>query len=44
MVEFKVAIFNQVVPIVIDPGASLSCIIPKIVEKRQLQVDKFNKP
>lgn len=41
MVEFEGKIFDQTVAILIDPGATLSYINPKIVEHCKLQAVKF---
>lgn len=41
MVEFEGKIANQIVSILIDPGASLSCFSPQIVQKCQLSSMKF---
>jgi len=41
MVEFEGKITNQTVSILIDPGASLSYVSPKIIEKCQLSSMKL---
>ena len=43
MVEVKGIIQNQSISILIDPGASLSYISPRIVEKCILSLKKFEK-
>ena len=44
MVEFEGKLFNQIVAILIDHGATLSYISPKIVEQLKLQAVKFRNP
>lgn len=44
MIEFEGKIFDQTISILIDPGATLSYISPKIVEQCCLQVVKFKSP
>ena len=43
MVEIEVMINNQPISILIDPGASLSYISPRIVELCELVAEKFDK-
>ena len=44
MVEFEGKISDLIVTVLIDPGATLSYISPKIVEKCKLQTIKFRNP
>lgn len=44
MVEFEGKVFNQPVCILIDPGASVSYLSPKIIENFHLQATKFKNP
>ena len=44
MVEFEGKIFNLSISVLIDPGATLSYISPKIVEQCKLQPEKFRNP
>ena len=43
MVEIKGMIKDQPISILIDPGASLSYVLMRIVELYKLQQDKFEK-
>ena len=44
MVEFEGKISDLSVAVLIDPGATLSYISPKVVECCKLQTVKFNNP
>eukprot|EP00253_Pinus_taeda_P011579 PITA_11579 len=44
MVEFEGKILNLSISVLIDPGATLSYISPKIVEQCKLQPEKFRNP
>lgn len=44
MVEFEVKISDLTVAVLIDPGATLSYISPKVVEHCKLQPAKFKNP
>jgi predicted aspartyl protease len=44
MVEFEGKISNLSIAVLIDPGATLSYISPKIVEQCKLQSEKFRNP
>lgn len=44
MIEFEGKLFGQTVSILIDPGAILSYVSPKIVEQCKLQEIKFKNP
>eukprot|EP00253_Pinus_taeda_P029843 PITA_29843 len=44
MIKCEGMVVDQLVSLLFNPGASLSYISPKVVEKCQLQSSKFNKP
>eukprot|EP00253_Pinus_taeda_P002210 PITA_02210 len=44
MVEFEGKISNLSIAVLIDPGATLSYVSPKIVEQCKLQAEKFRNP
>ena len=44
MVEFEGKISNLSLAVLIDPGATLSYVSPKIVEQCKLQSEKFRNP
>lgn len=41
MVEIKCIISNQNIYVLIDPGTSLSCISPHVVEKCKIKSEKY---
>lgn len=44
MIEIEGKMFKHIVSILVDPGANLSYISPKVVELSQLQTRKFKNP
>eukprot|EP00253_Pinus_taeda_P027708 PITA_27708 len=44
MIEFEGKIFDRTVSVLVDPGATLSYVSPKIVENCKLQLAKFKNP
>eukprot|EP00253_Pinus_taeda_P022926 PITA_22926 len=44
MIEFEGKIFDKTVSVLVDPGATLSYVSPKIVENCKLQLTKFKQP
>eukprot|EP00253_Pinus_taeda_P020750 PITA_20750 len=44
MIEFEGKIFDKNVSVLVDPGATLSYVSPKIVENCKLQLTKFKQP
>lgn len=44
MVEFEGKIFNRTISVLIDRGATLSYVSPKVVEQCKLQFVKFKNP
>eukprot|EP00253_Pinus_taeda_P006640 PITA_06640 len=44
MIEFEGKIFDRIVSVLVDPGATLSYVSPKIVENCKLQPAKFKNP
>eukprot|EP00253_Pinus_taeda_P007451 PITA_07451 len=44
MIEFEGKIFDRTVSILVDPGATLSYVSPKVVESCGLQTTKFKSP
>eukprot|EP00253_Pinus_taeda_P033989 PITA_33989 len=44
MIEFEGKIFDRTVSVLVDPGATLSYVSPKIVENCKLQLTKFKHP
>eukprot|EP00253_Pinus_taeda_P031475 PITA_31475 len=44
MIEFEGKIFDRAVSVLVDPGATLSYISPKVVESCGLQTTKFKSP
>eukprot|EP00253_Pinus_taeda_P034845 PITA_34845 len=44
MIEFEGKIFDRTVSVLVDPGATLSYVSPKIVENCKLQLTKFKQP
>jgi len=44
MIEFEGKIFDRTVSILVDPGATLSYVSPKVVESCSLQTIKFKNP
>jgi len=44
MVEFEGKIFDYTITVLIDPGATISYVIPKVVEQCKLQTVKLKDP